>query len=171
MTMDPSEKGNALLNRSRRFDSLAEQMGLSDNGTTAKTGATVQVMGNNSALISVPLAAYGDHQVTVYGRTIPTKGRITNVFSDSFKGPVPVYTKFVPVRVGAYRLHLAIKDLTTGKLVTDTIEFEVNVDQTRLRPCLRPKSISRRVLNTTLLPAEVAPSPTPTLMTARSLQA
>ena len=92
----------------------------------AATNATVRVTGRNSALISIPLAAYGNHRLNVYGRTATREGAVTDVFDLPIQGPVPVYTKFIQVHEGSYHLKLLIRDLTTGKLAAaDTLEFEV----------------------------------------------
>ncbi len=92
----------------------------------AATNATVRVTGRDSALISIPLAAYGNHRLNVYGRTATREGAVADVFDLPIQGPVPVYTKFIPVHEGSYRVKLLIRDLTTGILAAaDTLEFEV----------------------------------------------
>jgi GWxTD domain-containing protein len=51
------------------------------NAATPKAGATVQMKGQGEVLISIPLTAYGDHRVNVYGRVV-TKAL-------TYSGPVP----------------------------------------------------------------------------------
>ena len=89
-----------------------------------KAGATVQPMIPGGVLISVPLTAYGDHKVAVYGR-VTFKERMVQSFEDSIQGPAPLYTKIVKVPAGSYRLEISVKDMTVLKLIRDTIEFEV----------------------------------------------
>jgi GWxTD domain-containing protein len=117
MTLDPSAK-----------DALALQLPPGEtqrtNGATPKAGATVQQMIPGGVLISVPLTAYGDHKVTVYGR-VTFKERMVQAFEDSIQGPAPLYTKIVRVPAGSYRLEISVKDMTVLKLKGDTIEFEV----------------------------------------------
>jgi GWxTD domain-containing protein len=104
------------------------------NADTPKAGATVQMMGQGTVFISVPLAAYGDHRVNVYGRVVTKALHYTGatpppnpvqVFENSIQGPAPLYTKVVRVPVGSYLLEIVVKDMVTGKLAADTIEFEV----------------------------------------------
>jgi GWxTD domain-containing protein len=94
------------------------------NADTPKAGATVQPMIPGGVLISVPLTAYGDHRVNVYGR-VTFKERMVQSFEDSIQGPAPLYTKVVPLRAGSYRLEVLVKDIATSKLAADTIEFDV----------------------------------------------
>ena len=91
---------------------------------TPKAGATVQPMIPGGVLISVPLAAYGDHKVTVSWR-VAGKGQNTTLFENPIQGPVPLYTKVVQLPAGSYRLEILVRDMMSGKLAADTIEFEV----------------------------------------------
>jgi hypothetical protein len=47
------------------------------------------------------------------------------VFEQLVQGPAPLYTKIVKVPAGSHRLEVSVKDMTTGKLAADTIDFEV----------------------------------------------
>jgi hypothetical protein len=51
-------------------------------------------------------------------------GRL-QVFEDTIQGPAPLYTKVLPVLKGNYRFEVSVKDMTTGKVAADNIEFEV----------------------------------------------
>ena len=106
------------------------------NADTPKAGATVQMMVlQGTVLISVPLAGYGEHRVNVYGRVVTKALHYTGptpppspvqVFEDSIQGPAPLYTKVMPLaKGGTYQLEIVVKDMTTGTLAADTIEFEV----------------------------------------------
>jgi GWxTD domain-containing protein len=91
---------------------------------TPKAGATVQPMIPGGVLISVPLAAYGDHKVIVYGRIVGNAPMFDG-FSDTIQGPAPLYTKVIRRAAGSYRLEITVQDMATNKLASDTIEFEV----------------------------------------------
>src|ERR1039458_4459413 len=106
------------------------------NADTPKAGATVQPMIPDGALISVPLTAYGDHKVIVHVRVVTQRltysGLVpppdpVRVFEDSIQGPAPLYTKVMPLAngTGSYQFEVVVKDMATGKLAADTIEFEV----------------------------------------------
>ena len=106
------------------------------NADTPKAGATVQPMIPDGALISVPLTAYGDHKVIVHVRVVTQRltysGLVpppdpVRVFEDSIQGPAPLYTKVIPLAngTGSYQFEVVVKDMATGKLAADTIEFEV----------------------------------------------
>jgi GWxTD domain-containing protein len=88
-----------------------------------KAGATVQPMIPGGVLISVPLAAYGDHKVTVYGRIDGNQN--FQGFEQVVQGPAPLFTRIIKVPAGSHRLEISVKDMTTGKLAADTIDFEV----------------------------------------------
>jgi GWxTD domain-containing protein len=91
---------------------------------TPKAGDTVQPMIPGGVLISVPLAAYGDHKVIVYGRIVGNAPMFDG-FSDTIQGPAPLYTKVIRRAAGSYRLEITVQDMATNKLASDTIEFEV----------------------------------------------
>ena len=113
MTLDPSGK-DALLNVPRE-----------PNSATPKAGATVQTMFMKGAvLLSVPLAAYGDHRIKVYTRMTGNGGRF-QVFEDTIQGPAPLYTKVLPVLKGNYKFEIVIKDLDANNLAADSIDIEV----------------------------------------------
>ena len=94
------------------------------NADTPKSGATVQMMGQGSVLISIPLSAYGDHLVRVDGRFLGNDGK-KYPFAASIQGPVPVYTHNMQLAKGSYTLGIVVNDMTTGKLATDILEVEV----------------------------------------------
>jgi GWxTD domain-containing protein len=94
------------------------------NADTPKAGATVQPMIPGGVLISVPLTAYGDHGVNLFGRIVTVTRRTVQTFEDTIRGPA-TYTKIVPLRPGAYRLELVLKDVVADSLAADTIDFEV----------------------------------------------
>ncbi len=116
MTMDPSEK-DAL-----RFILPREPQLLAG---TSKAGATVQSMGAAAALVSVPLNAYGNHAVNVLVRVVTATRRPVTSFQDTIQGPAPLYTKFIAIPAGVYRLVVVVKDVTTGAIAGDDISFEV----------------------------------------------
>jgi bla regulator protein blaR1 len=95
------------------------------NAETPKAGATVQPMIPGAVLISVPLAAYGDHKVTVYTRVVGKDGRVVQMFEDPIQGPAPLYTRVLPIVRGTYRVEITVKDTANGKLAADNIEYEV----------------------------------------------
>jgi GWxTD domain-containing protein len=108
MTTDPAEK----------------DAGRNSGGPIGVAGATVQMVGNNGVRISVPLDRYGDHQVNVYARVIATGHGLVKAFENTLSGQV-AFTQFLALTPGAYRLSVAVKDLTTGNLATDEVAFEV----------------------------------------------
>ena len=89
-----------------------------------KAGATVEILGDRAA-ISIPLAGYGDHQLKLLGRLATSANRAVNVFEVGIQGPVPLYRKSVEVRPGSYRWTVTVKNVTTGGVAKDTIDFEV----------------------------------------------
>jgi len=94
-----------------------------------KTGATAQVMGATATggrmvLLSIPLN-YGDHKVNVLGTITSMTRRPVQAFEQTIPGPAPQYTRIVPLAPGSYRLNIVLKDLATGVLAHDEIEFEV----------------------------------------------
>jgi len=95
------------------------------NADTLKAGATVQRMGPGAALISIPLTGYAGRRINVTARVVTAQRRMVQSFEDSVQSTVPVYTRVVALATGSYRLEVAVKDITTGKLAADTIEFEV----------------------------------------------
>jgi GWxTD domain-containing protein len=128
MTKDPNEK-----ERSDYIEGYvagvtrgAAEMGVAQ----VKTGATVQVMGTPTAtggravLVSIPLNAYGNHAVNVLGTITSGTGRPVSTFSQSIPGPAPLYTRFIPLSPGSYRLTIVLQDVTTGTLAHDEMVFE-----------------------------------------------
>ena len=75
-------------------------------------------------LISVPLATYGDHKVSVSGN-VASEGRLLFGFDQVIQGPAPLYTRIVNLAPGSHRLEVVVKDLTVNKIATDSITFEV----------------------------------------------
>jgi hypothetical protein len=80
--------------------------------------------GPETVLISIPLTAYADHLVTVNGR-VAGNGREQYLVGASVQGPVPVFTHNMKLAKGPYTFRIDVKDMVTGKLAADTIEFEV----------------------------------------------
>jgi len=142
MTSDPAEKA-ALLTLPRSVTDPAAV----NNIAPVKTGATAQVMGATATggrmvLLSIPLNAYGDHNVNLMG-TISSSTRRTSLsrvtgaqissvtqrpvqaFEQMIPGPAPLYTRIVPLAPGSYRLNIVLKDLATGGVAHDEIDFEV----------------------------------------------
>ena len=97
---------------------------LRSNVDLPKAGATVEMTEPDTVRISIPLTAYGDHLVTVNGR-VAGKGLEKFLFKASVQGPVPVFTQNLKLAKGTYTLKIDVKDMVTGKLAADTIEFEV----------------------------------------------
>jgi hypothetical protein len=89
-----------------------------------KAGATVQRMFPGGALVSVPLTAYGDHKVSVHVR-MASNGQNLQAIEESVQGPASIYTKVLRLPAGPYHFEVVVKDLVTGKVAADTIEFEV----------------------------------------------
>jgi hypothetical protein len=104
------------------------------NAATPKGGATVQMKGQGEVLISIPLTAYGDHRVNVYGRVVTKaltySGPVpppppVQVFEASIQA-APIYTHHMTLaKGGSYQFEIVVKDMVTGKLAADTIDFEV----------------------------------------------
>ena len=105
------------------------------NAATPKAGATVEAKGQGKVSISVPLTACGDHRVEVYTRVV-IKGMIAysgfvpppppvQVFKASIQCPTPYTSSEMPLPNGSYTFEIVVKDMVTGKLAADTIEFEV----------------------------------------------
>ena len=92
-------------------------------GDTPKAGVTLQAEGTGKVSISVPLAAYGDHRVHVYGRASGGRGR-AQIFRASIQS-APIYTQHMELAAGSYKFEIVVEDLATGKLAADTIEFDV----------------------------------------------
>jgi GWxTD domain-containing protein len=114
MTMDPSEK-DVSLNVPGRLSATF----------TSKAGATVQVSAGNWVLISIPLNAYGNHRVSVYGKITAHAGGVVQVFEDTLPGPLPAYRKGSTMQPGTYQFAFVLKDLDTGAVVNDAVEFFV----------------------------------------------
>ena len=108
MTMDPSQ--------AHAFANAANAL---------RAGATVQRMGTGATLISIPLAAYGDHRVNVYVRVVTTTGRIVQTFEDSIQGPAPLYTKIIPLAAGNYGLEVSVEDAVSHGRAAEALRFEV----------------------------------------------
>ena len=121
MTMDPSEKDAMLYIPGR---------------------ATVQILGS-SAVISVPLneklqafartngaatgtagPAPGDRGVTIFGRILTKEGAQVTNFEDT-QTKMANYVKSIPLSLGTYRLELVVKDVATGRVIQDSVAFEV----------------------------------------------
>jgi GWxTD domain-containing protein len=95
-----------------------------------KTGATVQVMGavaggGKAVLISIPFSAYGDHKVNLLATITSSTRRPIMNFEQTVPGPAPLYTRFVSLSPGSYRLIIVLKDLATSVLAHDEIDFDV----------------------------------------------
>jgi len=104
------------------------------NADTPKAGATVEVKGQGKVSISVPLTACGDHRVEVYTRVVikamTYSGPVpppppVQVFKASIQCPTPYISSEIPLPNGSYTFEIVVKDMATGKLAADTIEFEV----------------------------------------------
>ena len=103
------------------------------NAATPKGGVTVEAKGQG-VLISVPLTACGDHRVEVYTRVVikamSWSGFVpppppVQVFKASIQCPTPYTSSKMPLPNGSYTFEIVVKDMVTGKLAADTIEFEV----------------------------------------------
>jgi len=128
MTTDPAEK-----ERSGYIEGyVAGVTGVAADNHVApvKTGATVQVMGATATggrmvLLSIPLNGYGDHRVNLLGTLTSSTRRPVQTFEQALPGATPLYTRIVPLAPGSYRLNIVLKDLTTGVLAHDGMDFEV----------------------------------------------
>ena len=103
------------------------------NAATPKAGATVEAK-SQGVLISVPLTACGDHRVEVYTRVVikamTYSGPVpppppVQVLKASIQCPTPYSSSEIPLPNGSYTFEIVVKDMATGKLAADTIEFEV----------------------------------------------
>ena len=103
------------------------------NAATPKAGATVAAKGQGVS-ISVPLTACGDHRVEVYTRVVIKAMTYSGlmpppppvqVFKASIQCPTPYASSEIPLPNGSYTFQIVVKDLATGKLAADTIEFDV----------------------------------------------
>jgi GWxTD domain-containing protein len=124
MTTDPSEKQDKEHKETAAQTAALSHAWPAADAATASAGATVQV-GNGYAMLSIPLDTYGNHQLWLYGRTFTKEGRLINAFDLPVKDQGETYTKSIPVQPGSYRSEVRVRDVTTGKLAADTIEFEV----------------------------------------------
>jgi GWxTD domain-containing protein len=108
----------------RLTDGPAAIAQLRANADIPKADATVKSTGPGTVLISIPLTEYGDHLVTVNWRMA---GNVREKYQStaSVQGPVPVYTQNMQLAKGTYTLKIDVKDMVTGKLAADIIEFEV----------------------------------------------
>ena len=114
MSVDPAEK-DALLYVPPEDRPLAN---------AAKAFLSVKLTREGEVSISVPLGAYGDHLVKVYGRVVSNVAR-AQAFEDSIQGPAEQYTKVFTLATGTHRFEIVVKDTVTGKLATDTMGLEV----------------------------------------------
>src|ERR1019366_8671969 len=108
------------------------------NAATPKAGATVEAKGQGKVSIAVPLTACGDHRVEVYTRVVikamtysglvPPPPAVQD-FKASIQCPTPYSRSEMPLPngsgSGSYTFEIVVKDMVTGKLAADTIEFEV----------------------------------------------
>jgi GWxTD domain-containing protein len=76
-------------------------------------------------LISVPLSGFASGPVNLIAVIATSAGRAVSKFTQSIPGPAPLYTRFVALQAGSYRLTVMIRDATTGKLAGDDVAFEV----------------------------------------------
>jgi len=131
MTTDPAEKdaqnsvASARANATQPNLEQFRKLNLPPPVAAAKAGATIQARGSGAASISVPLSAYGDHRVKVAGRILTMTGRLVTDLGESVQGPAPLYNRVVVLPAGVYRFQVMVTDMTTGKLATDNVEFEV----------------------------------------------
>ena len=113
MTTDPYSKEDLL----QRVSDL--ESGVDREGRRHRAGDR-----NSAALISIPLSAYADHKINLYWR-IRREGRVVTVRETTLNGPLPVYSEFVAVRAGSYQIDVIARDITTGKIAKESIDFEV----------------------------------------------
>jgi GWxTD domain-containing protein len=113
MTMDPSEK-----------DALLASAGV-DAWTTGKATANVQMLGGNSAVISVPLSSYGNRKVMVTCQVRSLEGQVVASYRDEIQGPVPLYTRTIAIQPGAYRVEVAVLDGVERRVSRATVDFSV----------------------------------------------
>jgi GWxTD domain-containing protein len=99
--------------------------GPATDANTKSAGATVVAPGDGTASISIPLAAYGEHRLYVYGRLVTGTRRVVQLFEDQpTAAATAVYTRTVRVQPGRYQWFVVVKDVTTGTLYADTVSFE-----------------------------------------------
>ncbi|MBZ5621091.1 MAG: GWxTD domain-containing protein [Acidobacteriia bacterium] len=127
MTSDPTDKDAS---RIEGYVAGVTSAAAAIGGARVKTGATVQVMstaaaGGKTVLISIPLNAYGNHAVNVLATITSAEKRPVSTFEQSVPGPAPLYTRFIALPPGSYRLNVVVKDVATGALASDEIAFYV----------------------------------------------
>jgi GWxTD domain-containing protein len=125
MNADPTVMFGAA---AREFDTvrrLQEGGGRSGSIVALHLGATADVVkGTNGVRLSVPLSRFGSHTVSIYVQI--TKGDRTPVaaIEETSTGQL-VFSRFLALNPGAYRVHIAAKDITTGTLAVEIIPIEV----------------------------------------------
>ena len=116
MTTDPNEK-----------DASAQAALLNGQG---KTGTTVQVMSTaapngKAVMISIPLGSYGGHSVAVMSTITTSTRRPVQNFERTVPAGAPLFTHFIQLAPGSYRLNVVLKDTVTKAVNSDQIVFEV----------------------------------------------
>ena len=126
--VDKTWSGNYLLT-ANLSDKRAPQ-GNPITGPLGRIGATVQVQNETpdawgGARISIPMSGYADHHMKLLCRVVTAEGRGAASFEDGVEGPTPLYTRFVQTSPGSYHLKIVVKDVTTGAVGEENVEFEV----------------------------------------------
>jgi GWxTD domain-containing protein len=93
-------------------------------GSLGRIYAAVQAV-DGGALITIPMSAFGAHHVKLAASILLGGRRVAASFEDGLQGPSPAYTKLVHMRPGSYRLKLTVKDVTSGAIGTEDLDFEV----------------------------------------------
>ena len=118
MTADPLEK---------------EVAAAAANGGGAHLSIDVQRL-NGLSLVQFPLTAFGDHRVQISVRILTVavdalRGTVARqtVASDeaTIQGPAALYSKFFSLPAGTFRMNILVKDLTTGRVSSDSSGFDV----------------------------------------------
>jgi hypothetical protein len=116
MTMDPSEKEALRLMKPPGI--AGEQV--------RKAGATVRSTGNGGVIINVPVDPPTTNSLSVSVRVTTMSNRVVkNVVRTPIRGQA-AFTEFLALPAGAYRLAVAVKDVSNAVVAADEFTFEVN---------------------------------------------
>jgi GWxTD domain-containing protein len=151
MTMDPTEK-DALLHVPNAGRAILGQMGITDktaHANSAVPARAAEVFQSSQGLrVSIvtgsgagPGAAGGGvvmvqldpptHSFHIFGEVTTPSRRVVAAFEGTSETSVNasgqrVFTRFVPLAAGSYRLVVVVKDMTTGDTKNSEIAFQVN---------------------------------------------
>jgi GWxTD domain-containing protein len=88
------------------------------------SAAAVRVDGD-TATFSIPLEGFANHQIKILARILNSAGRGAGSWELGVQCPAPAVNRQVTLASGFYRLKLGIKDVTTGDVADQVVDFEV----------------------------------------------